>query len=72
MKIHVLSFCTIIIINPQLAEVIVAEGEIVDEAKVAEYHYFLLDNLFVPFSLLINKIHPYTYTFEAQKNIGQL
>jgi len=72
MEIHTLSFCTIIIRNPQLAEVIVTEGEAISETHVHEYHSFLLNNLSAPFSLLVNKIHPYTYTFEAQKIIGQL
>ena len=72
MEIHTLSFCNVIIINSQLAEVIVTEGEVIDLDKVAEYHNFILDKLSSPFSLLINKIHAYTYTFEAQKHIGQL
>lgn len=72
MGIHTLSFCTVNVINPQLAEVIVAEGEVIEETNVNEYHDFLLDNLSAPFSLIINKINAYTYTYEAQKIIGQL
>ncbi|WP_405292209.1 hypothetical protein [Algibacter sp. Ld11] len=72
MKVYKLSFGSVIIINPNLAEVIINEGEVIDALKVDEYHDFLLSNLKAPFSLLINKKYSYTYTFEAQKIIGGL
>ncbi|MCH4551473.1 MULTISPECIES: hypothetical protein [Aestuariibaculum] len=72
MKGYRLSFGEIIIHNNSLAEVIVDEGEIMCELKVDEYHDFLLSSLVAPFKLLINKINSYSYTFEAQKIVGNL
>lgn len=72
MKSYRLSFATILILEKNLAEVIIDEGIIMDEIMVDEYHDFLLSNLSAPFSLLINKKHCYSYTFEAQKMICNL
>lgn len=67
-----LSFGTITILQENLAEVIVNEGVVMDETMILEYHDFLLNNLTAPFGLLINKIHAYAYTFDAQKAIAHL
>jgi|SRR5690606_27019400 len=67
-----LSFATISILEKNLAEIIIDEGIIMDEVMVDEYHDFLLTNLTAPFSLIINKRHCYSYTFEAQKTICNL
>ena len=72
MKVYRLSFGTIGMISSKLVEVIVSEGVVMDKVKVEEYHNFLLQNLDASFSLLINIIHPYTYTFEAQRIISNL
>ncbi|PIA79519.1 hypothetical protein BFR04_01355 [Gaetbulibacter sp. 4G1] len=72
MKICNLSFGKIVILSKNLAEVIVDDGVLIDEVKVAEYHDFLLNSLESPFSLLINKKNAYSYTFSAQKNIASL
>ncbi|WP_159019429.1 hypothetical protein [Algibacter sp. L3A6] len=72
MKVYKLSFGSVTIFSPNLAEVIINEGVIMDELNIDEYHDFLLTNLDAPFSLLVNKKHAYTYTFEAQKIIGKL
>lgn len=72
MKTYKLSFGEIIILKANLAEVIINEGVLMDLDMVNEYHKFLLKHLEAPFSLLINKKHSYTYTFDAQKNIASL
>ena len=72
MKVYKLSFGSVTILAPNLAEVVINEGVIMDELNIDEYHDFLLTNLDAPFSLLVNKKHAYTYTFEAQKIIGKL
>ena len=72
MKVCKLSFGEIVILNKNLAEVIVDEGVVLNEVMVDEYHDFLLDNLESPFSLIINKMHSYSYTFPAQKKIANL
>lgn len=72
MKICKLSFGKITILNNNLAEVIVDEGVVFDEIMVDEYHDFLLTNMEAPFSLIINKKHSYSYSFQAQKIIANL
>ncbi|WP_418603119.1 hypothetical protein [Hwangdonia sp.] len=69
MKICKLSFGEIVILNKNIAEVIVDEGILFDEIMVDEYHDFLLNSLDAPFGVLINKKNAYTYTFGAQKKI---
>ncbi|MFD0989839.1 hypothetical protein ACFQ1R_07015 [Mariniflexile jejuense] len=72
MKNYKLSFGEIIIIDENLAEVIVNEGVVMNDIMVDEYHDFLLSYLKAPFSLLINKKHSYAMTFSAQKTIATL
>ncbi len=72
MKVFKLSFATINIIHDCLAEVIINDGVEMNVAMVEAYHNFLLDHLTPPFSLLVNKINPYSYTFEAQVEIASL
>ncbi len=67
-----LPFADIKILRDDIAEVIIHEGIELDLEMVNQYHETLLKHLAAPFSLLINKIHPYTYTFEAQKIIATL
>lgn len=72
MRIYNLSFGPVSIINSNLVEVIVNHGVVFGEAEVDEFHNFLLSNLKGPFCLLVNKKHDYSYTFEAQKHVGNL
>ena len=72
MTIHKLSFGEITILKPNLAEVIIGSDVEMDLEMVSEYHEFLLTHLEHPFNLLINKIHQYSYTFEAQQHLGSL
>jgi len=67
-----LSFCEIKLLEKDIAEVIVDEGVEINLSMVAEYHSFLLDKMTYPFSLLINKKHSYSYTFEAQLQLATL
>ena len=67
-----LPFAKIILLRKDLAEVIVNEGVEIDVAMVGQFHEFLLSHLRTPFSLLINKIHSYTYDFDAQLKLGAL
>lgn len=72
MKILKLRFGEILVLNKNLAEVIINEGIVMDMDMVNEYHSFLLENFEAPFSLLVNKKYAYTYTFEAQREIANL
>ena len=72
MSFHELSFAKIILLEENIAEVIINEGIEIDNKMVTEYHDFLLRHLSAPFYLLINKINSYTYTFDAQIKIASL
>ena len=72
MDVHELSFGKIHLLDEHLAEVIVNDGIEMNMDMVNEYHAFLLDHLSPPFSLLINKLYKYSYTFEAQQQIATL
>jgi len=72
MQKHDLSFGVIIIHYQNLAELIVNPGVEMDLEMVGEYHEFLLTKMQHPLSILINKLYPYTYTFEAQQHLGTL
>lgn len=72
MELHILSFAKIVILQPDIAEVIIDDGVLMDLAMVRQYHHFLIDRLRPPFSLLINKINEYQYNFEAQLAIGNI
>jgi len=72
MTIHELSFGKINILKPNLAEVIIGSYVDMDLERVNELHEFLLTHLEYPFNLLINKVHQYSYTFEAQQRAYSL
>lgn len=72
MQEHTLDFARIIIHDDHLAEVIINEEVEMDTQMVDTYHDFLLAHLQAPFSLLINKLNVYSYTFEAQRNIATI
>ena len=67
-----LPFAKIIILSDSIAEVIINENVEMTLAMVEHYHEFLLSHLVSPFSLLINKVNNYTYTFDAQVNLATL
>ena len=72
MNIHELSFAKAIVINSQLAEIIVDEGIEMDLAMITEYHNWISKNCSDPCIVLINKINSYTYSFDAQLVLGSL
>ncbi|MBN4047240.1 hypothetical protein JYU05_01705 [bacterium AH-315-P13] len=69
---HKLSFGEITILQEDIAEVIVNHGVEINLEMVGEYHEFLLTEMRHPFSVLVNILNCYTYTFEAQQQIGTL
>lgn len=72
MELHILSFAKIVILKPDIAEVIINDGVVMDLAMVRQYHHFLISHLQAPFALLINKINEYSYDFQAQLAIGNI
>lgn len=69
---HLLSFGEITVLQEDIAEVIVNDRVEFNLEMVGEYHELLLNVMKHPFSLLINKLNSYTYTFEAQKHLANL
>ncbi|WP_236860569.1 hypothetical protein [Candidatus Reidiella endopervernicosa] len=65
-------FAKIIILQDDIAEVMINDGVEIDMDMVHQYHEFLLSHLKAPFSLLINKINSYTYDFQAQLEIATI
>ncbi|MBT8128968.1 MAG: hypothetical protein KJP10_03175 [Gammaproteobacteria bacterium] len=72
MDLYELSFAKIIILRDDIAEVMINDGVEMDAGMVEQYHDFLLTHLRAPFSLLINKVNSYTYTFKAQEKLATL
>ena len=72
MELHELSFGKVVILRKDIAEVIINEGVEMDRDMVEQFHDFLLEKLSSPFSLVINKINNYSYSFDAQKSLGAL
>ena len=54
MNLYELPFAKIIILQKDIAEVIIDEAIVMDSDMVDDYHNFLLAHLSAPFSLLIN------------------
>lgn len=64
--IHHLSFCIVSKLSNCCAEFVVNQGIEVNLDMVFEYHDWLTNNLQSPMYILLNKIFPCTYSFEAQ------
>ena len=67
-----LSFGKINIINNNIAEVLVDEGVIFTLEMCEEYDAFLLERFPEKFAILNNKIHKFSYTYEANLHIASL
>ncbi len=70
--IHKLSFCIVSKLSNCCAEFIVNKGVEVNLDMVFEYHDWLLKNLQPPMYILLNKMFPCTYSFEAQVQLASL
>lgn len=72
MKVFLLPFGKIKILQSNIAEVIINDGVVIDLEMVYTYRHLLQSHLEAPFSLLINKEHGYSYTFDAQVAMGEM
>lgn len=72
MKVFLLPFGKVNILESNIAEIIINEGVLIDSDMVASYRTLIRKYLQIPYSLLINKEHGYSYTFEAQMTMGEL
>jgi len=67
---HKLSFCSINIINENIAEVIVNKSVEISIEMVEEYDDFLSTHFSGDIGLLINRINSYNFSFEAKLTIA--
>ncbi|WOH35991.1 hypothetical protein RI844_11475 [Thalassotalea fonticola] len=67
-----LSFGSISIVDEHIAEVIVNEDTVMTLEMCEEYDAFLEEQFPHPFAILVNKLHNYSYTFEAKLHIASL
>ena len=72
MNLYELSYAKIIILQDDIAEVIINDGVVMNVVMVKHYHEFLRLHLTPPFSLLINKVNTYTYDFNAQVELATI
>lgn len=72
MKTLELPYGKILILQKNIAEVIINEGIVMDELMIDHYHDVLRFNLVAPFYLLVNKKHSYSYDFNAQRNLATI
>ena len=72
MDLYDLSYAKIIILQDDIAEVIINDAVIMNAEMVKHYHEFLRSHLTSPFSLLINKVNKYTYDFNAQLELATI
>lgn len=72
MKTFLLPFGKIILLESNIAEIIINDGVVLDESMVIKYRNIMQAQLKTPFSILINKENGYSYTFDAQLIMGQL
>ncbi len=72
MESYELPYAKIIILQDDIAEVMINDGVNMDLEMVEHYHKFLLSHLRPRFSLLVNKINSYTYDFDAQLKLATL
>lgn len=67
-----LSFCDIVFLTDNIAEVTTHCGVEVGDAQVDEYHHFWETTMSAPFGVLVNKQNDYSYAFSAMRRIGAL
>lgn len=72
MDLYELPFAKIIILQEDIAEVLINDGVEMNSKMVDQYHEFLLSHLTAPFSLLVNKVNSYSYDFHAQQELATL
>jgi len=71
MKTFLLPFGKINLLESNIAEIIINNAVVLDESMVIIYRNIIQSHLEKPFSLLINKEHGYSYTFDAQLSMGE-
>ena len=69
---YTFNYATFDILQEDIAEIIIDQDMEMTEALVDHGQTFLQSRLQAPFGLLVNKLHAYHYTFEAQQMLADL
>ena len=69
---YTLSFGFINLISDNIAELMIDEGVVMSLEMCEEYDEFLLNYFEGPFAVLVNKIHNYTFTYEASLHVASV
>jgi len=67
-----LSFCDVIAVCNNITETIVDENIEVDNVMIREYHNWLAAHHTTDFGILVNKKNHYSYSFDAQLEMGMI
>ncbi|MBN1378642.1 MAG: hypothetical protein JXA04_05350 [Gammaproteobacteria bacterium] len=65
-----LPYAQILLLRPHIAELVIFDGVELTAEMVREYQLILRERFSSPFGLLINKGNHYTYSFDAQMELG--
>ena len=72
MKLKDLEFGDFKEIEPQIVEVIINAGVVLDGAKIQRIEEWLLEKYSKPYALLINRINHYSHTHESMMKVARL
>jgi len=71
MLLDTLSFGTFNEVEPNIMEIIINEGEVFDEEKIALIEEALLEKYSGPFCVLVNRLHPYHHTEGSMARVAK-
>jgi hypothetical protein len=66
-----IGFGKILKLNDNLAEVFIDEGVELTKEQINSYYDTIQQHLIPPYCVLLNQINSYTYSFEAQQELGK-
>jgi len=72
LAIHHFPFCIISTLSKNCAEIVFKDGTEVTKEMLLEIHQWLSSNIDSPMYIIINKIFPHSYTFNAQMELSTL
>lgn len=72
MKLRNLDFADFKEIEPQIMEIFVHEGVVLDSDKIQRIEKVLLERYSDPYALLVNRINRYSHTHESMMRVSRL
>lgn len=67
---HQLSFAQVNLLNENLAEIIIDANVIISLEMTEEYEQFIAENVTDNYTILVNKINHYDFSFEAKLSVA--